>query len=396
MLLHLWWNKRFRQLQHANLKREEENTRLQEERTRSAAQAEAQQQALFNSMVEGVLLVDANGRIQLANQALKRLMGATQEIRGQTILEAFRLHELADLVQRVSSEGEVLGFEFELPGADPRTLQINAAAITDKEKRRQGVIVVLHDLTRLKQLENTRKEFVANVSHELRTPLSLIKGFVETLIDGAKDDPAVTARFLETILKHTNRLTFLIEDLLTISQLESGRSVLNLQPVELRPLVDRVLEDLQSRAAEKKATLKNDVSAGLVVNADADRLQQVLVNLMDNAVKHGHDRGLVTVSARLDEEKRVEVCVQDNGPGIPTEALGRVFERFYRVDRARAREQGGTGLGLSIVKHIVQSHSGEVWAQSQLGQGSSFYFTLAAAHNDLRRGTEPEGLISNP
>lgn len=377
--LHFWWRKRWREASREKAQREEEIASLREEQRKTAVQSEAQQQALFNSIAEGVLVLDIEGRIQLANQALKRLMRVSHEIRGQSVLEAFRLHQLTEVIRRISEDGPVLGFELELPGTGRRYLQVNAAPILDAERKQQGSVLVLHDLTRLKQLESTRKEFVANVSHELRTPLSLIKGYVETLIDGAKDDPVVAGRFLQTILKHTDRLTFLIEDLLTISQLESGQGALNIQPVELQPITERVLEDFQSRAGEKRTTIKNAIPLGLAVRADSDRLQQVLFNLVDNAIKYGHAGRQITVSARVLDNEKAEICVQDDGPGIPADALGRVFERFYRVERGRSRELGGTGLGLSIVKHIVQCHGGEVWAQSELGQGSSFYFTLALA-----------------
>ncbi|MSU20662.1 MAG: PAS domain-containing protein [Pedosphaera sp.] len=376
ILLHLWWSACYRGVRKEKLQREQEIARLEEQGKRTAAHGEAQQQALFNSMIEGVLLVDADGRIQLANQALDRLMGSTHEIRGKTIIEAFRLHQLSELIEQVVSRGQVLDFDLELHGTNARSLQVNAAAITDNEGRIDGVILVFHDRSRLKQLEATRKEFVANVSHELRTPLSIIKGYVETLIDGAKDDPTVSGRFLKTILKHTDRLNYLIEDLLTISELESGRSVLNLEQVDVKAVTVQVLEDLQSRADEKQMLLKNDVPIGTVVTADADRLQQVLFNLLDNSIKYGRVGGHAQVSARLLEDKKIEICVRDDGPGIPSEALARVFERFYRVDGARSRKEGGTGLGLSIVKHIVQAHGGEIWAKSDLGQGASFHFTL--------------------
>ncbi|MBI4324583.1 MAG: PAS domain-containing protein [Chloroflexi bacterium] len=349
---------------------------LQEKQHQAAAQALAQQQAWFNSMLEGLLLLDREGRVQLVNQALERMFGLKGDPRGQTVLEAFRLHQLPDLIDRVAREGQVLGFEIELPGLEKRCVEINAAAIRDREGRPHGMTLIFHDLTRLKQLENTRQEFVANVSHELRTPLTLIKGCVETLIDGAKDDPAVATRFLQTIQKHTDRLVYLIEDLLTISKLESGQIVLNLHAVPLRPITERVLDDLLARAAEKKVRILNEVPPGIVVRADSDRLQQVLFNLVENAIKYGQAEGVVTVGARRDDQPTVEIWVRDNGPGIPPEATERIFERFYRVDRARAREQGGTGLGLSIVKHIVQTHGGEVWVESKLGQGATFYFTL--------------------
>jgi two-component system phosphate regulon sensor histidine kinase PhoR len=241
------------------------------------------------------------------------------------------------------------------------------------------MILVFHDLTRLKQLENTRQEFVANVSHELRTPLSLIKGYVETLISGAKDDPGVATRFLQTIEKHADRLTYLIEDLLTISRLESGQVVMNIQKVGLQSVANDVVNDLQSRADDKKVILENQVPAEVMVRADADRIQQVLFNLVDNAIKYGRTDGHVWIGALAVDNRMIEVSVRDNGPGVPPDAIERVFERFYRVDKARSREQGGTGLGLSIVKHIVQSHGGEVWAKSAVGQGTTFLFTLPSA-----------------
>ena len=251
--------------------------------------------------------------------------------------------------------------------------------VFDREGRQHGGILVFHDLTRLKQLENTRQEFVANVSHELRTPLSLIKGFVETLRDGAKDDPELAARFLRTIEKHTDRLTYLIEDLLTVSQLESGQIVMNLHEVELREEAGHVLDDLQARAVEKNVTLQNNLPAELRARADADRLQQVLFNLVENAIKYGTAGGNVVVSGLPNNNGKVEVWVKNDGPEIPPEAKERIFERFYRVDRARSRESGGTGLGLSIVKHIVQAHNGEVWVKSEPGSGATFFFTLPKA-----------------
>ena len=268
--------------------------------------------------------------------------------------------------------------ELRLPGDPEKWLQINAAAISNVERRRLGTVLVFHELTRLKKLERTRADFVANVSHELRTPLSLIKGYAETLLDGAKDNPEVSGKFLLAIDRNARRLDFLIQDLLTISALESGRVALNLQPVTPRALAEKVLSDLKSRADARRVQLVNALP-DLTVQADADRLEQVLGNLLDNAVKYGREGGTVTVGGRPTDEGKIELFVRDDGPGIPAEALERVFERFYRVDKARSREQGGTGLGLAIVKHIVQSHGGTVWAKSEVGAGATFYFTLAAA-----------------
>ncbi len=326
-------------------------------------------------MLEGLLLLDRNRRIYLANRAFKKLFGLKTELRGKTILEALRLHELAELVNRVEAQGQVFDYELKLPELNERWLQVNAAAIFNAAGEREGTILVFHDLTRLKQLERTREEFVANVSHELRTPLSLIKGYVETLIDGARNNPEVAERFLKIIERNAQRLDLLIQDLLTISALESGRIKLNLQPVALRPLVEKIFNDLKPPADNKNIRLVNKLPE-LAVTADANRLDQVLANLVDNAIKYGRAQGMVVVGGKKTDDGKIEVFVQDDGPGIPPEALDRVFERFYRVDKARSREQGGTGLGLSIVKHIVQNHGGTVWVKSELGKGATFFFTL--------------------
>jgi two-component system phosphate regulon sensor histidine kinase PhoR len=294
-------------------------------------------------------------------------------------LEALRLHELREVAQRAETEGRVTGFELTLPGEGSRVLQVNAASLRDPGRPHAGTVLVFHDLTRIKQLENLRKDFVANVSHELRTPLSLIKGYVETLLDGAKDDPAIATRFLHTIEKHADRLTFLIEDLLTISSLESGQVVLNVQTLDLREEASQVISDLSARAAERGVNLHNNIGEEIRARADGDRLQQVLFNLVDNAIKYGKSDGNVHISGRRLNPDYVELSVSDDGPGIPPEARERVFERFFRVDRARSREQGGTGLGLSIVKHIIQAHGGDVRLSSEVGKGATFYLTLPVA-----------------
>jgi two-component system, OmpR family, phosphate regulon sensor histidine kinase PhoR len=388
LVLHLWWRRRYTSLKLENDESSRTIASLEERHRESLAYTQDQQEALFNSMAEGVLVLNRTGKIVSANRSLEKLLGQTSNIRGQSIMAAFRLHELADLVSRLAKEDTVLGYELSLPGLNPRCLEVNATSVLGQSSERQGAILVFHDLTRLKQLENTRQEFVANVSHELRTPLSLIKGFVETLQDGAKDDPVLASRFLQTIEKHADRLTYLIEDLLTISRLESGQIVMNMQPVELKAVAQRVLEDLRSRAEEKNVAIENAVADGLMARADADRLEQVLFNLVDNAIKYGRNPGRVIIGGKEFPDRNVELWVRDDGPGIPPEARERVFERFYRVDRARSREKGGTGLGLSIVKHIVQAHGGEVWVQSELGVETTFFFTLPHSPEDkCQRGS---------
>jgi len=370
--IHFWWRKRFLG-QQQQIHAEMEDARRRQQQT--TIDAQAQQQVLFNSMLEGLLLLDRTRRIYLANRAFKNLFSLKIELRGKTIMEALRLHELADLVERVETEGQVFDYELKLPELSGRWLRVNAAVISNSAGEREGTILVFHDLTRLKQLERTREDFVANVSHELRTPLSLIKGYVETLLDGARDNPEVAERFLKIIARNAERLDLLIQDLLTISALESGRMQLNLHPVALHPLVEKVFADLQAKATNKNVQLVSDLPE-LAASADINRLEQVLANLVDNAIKYGREQGSVRVGGRKLEDGKLEIFVQDDGPGIPSEALDRVFERFYRVDKARSRDQGGTGLGLSIVKHIVHSHGGEAWAESELGRGATFFFTL--------------------
>jgi two-component system phosphate regulon sensor histidine kinase PhoR len=370
-----WWRRRYAALESQRQAEIEVSQRRQQQ---TSVDAKAQQQVLFNSMIEGLLLLDRAQKIYLANRAFKNLFGLKIELRGKTIIEALRLHELEDLVKRVQAEGQVFDYEVKLPDLTERWLRVNASVISNSAGEREGMIMVFHDLTRLKQLERTREEFVANVSHELRTPLSLIKGYVETLLDGARNNPEVAERFLRIIERNTNRLDLLIQDLLTISALESGRMKLNQQMIDLRTVSEKVVTDLRGKAADKNVTLCDDLPV-LPVRADANRLEQVFANLVDNAIKYGRANGKVTVNGRKLEDGRLEVCVQDDGPGIPPESLDRIFERFYRVDKARSRDQGGTGLGLSIVKHIIQAHGGEVWAKSEYGKGTTIFFTLPAA-----------------
>ncbi len=370
--IHFAWRRKFsRQQEH--IRAETEDARRRQQQT--TVDAQAQQQVLFNSMLEGLLLLDHSRKIYLANRSFKNLFNLKTELRGKTIMEALRLHELAELVERVETEGQVFDHELKLPELSGRWLRVNAAVISNSAGEREGTILVFHDLTRLKQLERTREDFVANVSHELRTPLSLIKGYVETLLDGARNDPAIAERFLKIIERNAERLDLLIQDLLTISALESGRMKLDLQPVALRALVEKVFTDLNAKAENKSVQLASELPK-LTASADVNRLDQVFANLVDNAIKYGRPEGTVTIGGRKLDDGKLEIFVQDDGPGIPAESLDRVFERFYRVDKARSRDQGGTGLGLSIVKHIVQAHGGEVWAKSELGKGATFFFTL--------------------
>ena len=362
----------------------EKNRRdVAEQRSRRDSELKEQSQrtaALFDRMVEGLIVIDGGGRIRLANRAARTLFNFDGQASGRTILEATRNHEVAAVVARLDRELEVLGHELRIDSMEsPRFLQINALALRDAAGANDGAIIVFHDLTRLRQLEGVRQEFVANVSHELRTPLSLIKSAAETLLDGAKDDPAALGRFLQIIDKHANRLALLIDDLLLLSTLDSGGLRLDRQPLDLKSTVQDAIDDLQPRALARDATLVNRVPGSLVALADSDRIRQVISNLVDNAIKYGRVAGTTVVEGCTLPDGRIELTVVDDGPGIPKEAQLRIFERFYRVDKARSREQGGTGLGLAIVKHVVQAHGGEVRIESEPGSGAKFILNLPAA-----------------
>jgi two-component system phosphate regulon sensor histidine kinase PhoR len=378
VLARVWWTERRYRRERAKASAEYMSTALLQQQE-AFAQARAQMEAVFNSMTEGVLVLDSKGLIHLYNQSFQRLFSLPPHLGGQTLQAAAPKLELHSLAERLKVEKKILGFEMVLPGAPERFIEVNAVTIYDQKGQQQGATFVFHDVTRIKHLEKTRREFVANVSHELRTPLSLIKGFVETLLEGAKDDPAVATRFLSNIEKHADRLTFLIEDLLTISRLESRQVSMNLQEVELGMLVKKVLDDLEARALEREVKVQNKVPVPLLARVDADRTEQVVFNLVENAIKYGHRGGTVLVGGGEAPDGMLQVWVQDDGPGIPSESKERIFERFYRIDRARSRETGGTGLGLAIVKHIVQAHGGEVRVESDLGRGAKFLFTVPKA-----------------
>ncbi len=376
IVLHLFWVRRLDAAQEKIAQLRKELQTIKDQQADLTAQNKLHQFAILNSVIEGVLVLDAEGKIQTVNKSLEKMFRLDGDIRGQRLMEALGSHELVGVAERVAHEGQVREFEFTASGLqDRRFFEVNAAAIGGLKHERGGVVMVFHDFTRLKALENVRREFVANVSHELRTPLTLIKGYIETLLDGAKDDPNVATRFLQKIEKHTARLTFLIEDLLTLSQLEAGQTLMHQQTVFLEPIVDRVIEELQTPASEKQIALKNEIDPALQAHVDGDRIQQVFYNLVDNAIKYGKQGGIVSVRATPGIAE-IELAVQDDGRGIPEDARQRVFERFYRVDRARSREAGGTGLGLAIVKHIVQAHGGKVWVESELEKGSTFHFTV--------------------
>ena len=345
-------------------------SRQLETRLRELSSEKAHLAGILAGMTEGVLVVDAGGKIRLLNTALRQAFGLTDAALGKTVLEVLRNAGLAELIGAAPAARELT---FLQPAE--RMFTVQAGQLTGAA----GVVVVFHDITRLKQLENVRKDFVANVSHELRTPLAVIKGYIETLLDEEPPTPETAKQFLETIQRHTRRLELLIDDLLNISALESQQAKLDCAPVSLRATAAAVIEELSQRAHDKNIQVTLEIPADLpAVSADVQRLHEVFVNLLDNAIKYTPAGSRIQVSA-APSNGHLKICVADNGPGIAAEHLARIFERFYRVDKARSRELGGTGLGLAIVKHIIQAHGGKVWVESELEQGSQFYFTLPVA-----------------
>jgi len=335
---------------------------------------EAQLRTILDAMVEGVFVTDREGRIQLTNAALQRLAG---RVEGRTAVEAIRSADLHEAV-----EGALRGVESSVTietrlGLDPRILAAQVAPLPG----RKGVVAVLHDVTELKLADTVRRDFVANASHELRTPLTAIRGFAETLADGAIGDPVLAKRFLGRILEHSVRLQRLVDDLLELSRAESPDVVFTLEPVDVSRSVAKALRGLERNATEKQITLGVEGLGGaaLFVQADAVALDHVLVNLIDNGVKYTPEGGHVTVRVRAADDDYVELEVADTGGGIAQQHLPRIFERFYRVDSGRAREIGGTGLGLAIVKHFAQRMGGEVSVESKLGRGTTFLVRLRRA-----------------
>lgn len=346
-----------------------------EEKIRTASSQGQQLNAIFNSMIEGVLLTDREGRIVSINHAIERIFQVTrQDVEGRTFLESIRNNEIADMITAVLETGSPLSKEITLVYPVQGVFQINAIPIFYGNSI-NGSLSVIHDITGIKRLERMRQDFIANVSHELKTPLTSIKGFVETLLEGALEDKDNNRRFLQIIQDHTERLDSLVSDLLSLSHLESKEISLKKEILDLREQLEAVVSGFASQIKRMKVEVRNDLPAGIRVSADRERIGQVFTNLMDNAIKFNKEKGTIRISAQ-EAGGKIKVFIEDSGVGIPPKDLPRIFERFYRVDKARSREMGGTGLGLSIVKHIIELHGGTVGVESTEGLGSRFWFTL--------------------
>ncbi|MDD2898070.1 MAG: ATP-binding protein [Desulfuromonadaceae bacterium] len=335
---------------------------------------------ILNSMGEGVMVTAPDGVITLVNPAFRRLFSIVGDTEGKKLVEVSRHPDLLKAFSELEApDVNELVREISLQPSDCTLLTHWGPLYVDG--KRQGIVAVFHDITDLKKAENMRRDFVANVSHELRTPVTIIKGYAETLLDGAlESDPVRAVRFVEIIASHAERLTNLVNDVLTLSSLESKEALVELNAIDVTGTIAKARMLLQERAVQKNITIVTEpANAPLpLVSADQGRLEQVVLNLLENAIKYTPDGGNIRFHTE-DAGEFVKVSIVDTGIGIPFRDLPRIFERFYRVDEARTREQGGTGLGLAIVKHIVQLHGGTVSVTSEPGCGSIFTFTLRKA-----------------
>ena len=328
--------------------------------------------SVADGLTQGVIALDGDRRIEMLNDAARRMLGVPSSMIGESLLELVRVPELRTLVEETRDATA----EIELPNG-PRAL-IRAA----RTYGRAGCVLLVEDVTTVRRLETVRRDFVANVSHELRTPVAVIRANAETLLAGAKDDPAMATKLIDGLHRNAERLARILADLLDLSRLDAGQYRLDLSPVSVRTVTEQSMTAIEMQAHKRGVTVNVDVPDGLIVKADAKALDQILVNLIDNGVKYTRPEGNVWVEAKeLGDAVRVEI--RDDGPGIADKHRERVFERFYRADPSRSREAGGTGLGLSIVKHLVESMGGEVGVEPNAPRGSIFWLRLPKATNEV-------------
>ncbi|MGK3982211.1 ATP-binding protein [Sorangium sp. So ce136] len=371
---------------------------LTSELSRSIADVRTERDLLagiLDGMSEGVLVLDRDGQIVLANRALRAMAPLGDDALGRSVIEAIRNARLTEAIQLAGKRDEPVDVEVELGRTLPRRLLVRVSRRKspaglgrdardargpnhDGASAEPGLIAVFHDVTDLRRLETIRTDFVANVSHELRTPVTAISTAAETLQLGALQDPHEAAEFVDVIDRHAKRLRHLVDDLLDLSKIEAKNFRLALAELDIAPAIDHVTHLLGEAARRRRVTVTVDADALPPARCDRRALEQVLMNLLDNAIKYAGEGAHVTVKARsLDQQ--VTIAVADDGPGIPPHHLGRIFERFYRVDAGRSRDLGGTGLGLAIVKHLVELMNGSIEVESAIGRGTQFTVRLARA-----------------
>ena len=340
----------------------------------SASEAERSRlAAILDQMTDGVIIADADGRIQLANPAAEKLLGEGLSLPGRSVVIALRHHQLVEAWRKCQQLGELQIETVEMPTSRQF---IQLVAIPDRQSG--GSLLMVQDLTRIRRLETVRRDFISNVSHELRTPLASLKALTETLQEGALEDPPAARRFLGRIQTEVDALTQMATELLELSRIESGQVPLELKAASPYKLIYATAERMKMQAERAGLIIQVDCAPDLPnIRADFPRLEQVLVNLIHNAVKFTRPGGEITLTAAPHAGGFICFLVHDTGVGIPTDDLSRIFERFYKIDRARSG--GGTGLGLSISRHLVEAHGGKIWAESLEGRGSTFFFTIPLA-----------------
>jgi two-component system, OmpR family, phosphate regulon sensor histidine kinase PhoR len=351
----------------------------QQELERQIASRESGTQTILGAMEDGLLVVDARSHIALVNPTFEKLFELRDPAVGVPLVEAVRHATLDQLVAETLLTGEAMRSELSLadsPTHSERHIEVTAVPIKRADDEVTGAVVLFHDITELKRLDQIRRDFVANVSHELRTPLSILRGYIETLLDEPETPREELTRILLIMERHSKRLQQLVDDLLSLAQLESSHANLELSVVRVDDLFSNVIRDWKEKLAAKNLTAAVDLpSKTLTLRADGTRLEEVLHNLLDNAMKFSHENGQIRLRAAR-RGSDIVLSVTDNGLGISKEHLPRIFERFYRADKARSRELGGTGLGLAIVKHIAQLHGGRVEAESEPGRGTTIRVVL--------------------
>ena len=335
-------------------------------------------QAVFGAMLDGLVVVDDRRRVRMMNREFRRAFGLEEAEPGEPLLEMIRHASIDRLVMEAIRvrEPQRESIQMSRGPSEGREMEVSAVPLGDNSAPAEGAVVLFHDVTQLRQTEEIRRDFVANVSHELRTPLSIFRGYLETLLDDPHQPPGELLRILEVMERHSDRLYALVEDVLSLARLESPEAEIDLSEINLAEFLQEILRDWEKRLEAKQLKSHLDVPLDLPkLEADESRLQEIIYNLLDNAVKYSQSAGVITLRAAV-ESDRVRISVSDEGIGIPESDLPRIFERFYRADKARSRELGGTGLGLSIVKHIAQLHGGTAEAQSEPGKGTTISVVL--------------------
>src|SRR5450755_190108 len=341
-------------------------------------EGESSVQAVFGAMLDGLVVMKKQRRVRMMNREFRRAFGLEEAEPGEPLLEMIRHASVDRLVLEAIRVREPRRESIQMSRgpSEGREMEVSAVPLGENSVQTEGAVVLFHDVTQLRQMEEIRRDFVANVSHELRTPLSIFRGYLETLLDDPHQPPGELLRILEVMERHSDRLYALVEDVLSLARLESPAAELDLSEISLAEFLQEILRDWEKRLEVKQLKSRLDVPLDLPkLEADESRLQEIIYNLLDNAVKYSQPSGVITLRAAL-EGDGVRISVSDEGIGIRENDLPRIFERFYRADKARSRELGGTGLGLSIVKHIAQLHGGTAQAQSEPGKGTTISVLL--------------------